>query len=75
MDKFKETKLEKEEAKSIDCPVIKQALATLECHVIQEVEAGDHIIFIGKVLNITENKKGKKIFQKQSGSDEFVTIG
>ncbi len=71
LDKFKETNLTKEEAKKIECPRIKQALAYLECEVIQEVETGDHILFIGKVLNSDENNKGKRIFHVED--DNFTT--
>ncbi len=73
MDKFKETGLEKEECEKIDCCRLKQALAVLECHVINEVEAGDHVIFIGKVLHAKQNQKGKRIFQAQGGKDLFTT--
>jgi len=48
-DKFKETGLEKEEAKTIDCPRIKRALGYLECKVEKEIEVGDHILFIDRV--------------------------
>ena len=71
MDKFKETGLEKEEADRIDCCMIKQALACLECHVVNEIEAGDHVIIIGKIINIKENKKGKRIYQVKG--DTFTT--
>lgn len=71
LDKFKETKLEKEEAEKIDCPKIKQALAHLECEVVNEIETGDHIILIGKILNIKKIKKGKRIYQVKG--DEFTT--
>jgi flavin reductase (DIM6/NTAB) family NADH-FMN oxidoreductase RutF len=71
LDKFKETKLEKEEAEKVDCPKIKQALAHLECELVNEVEAGDHIILIGKILNIKKIKKGKRIYQVKG--DEFTT--
>ena len=62
-DKFKETKLGKEEAKSVDCLRIKEALAYIECEVVNEVDAGDHIIFIGKVLNSGVKKEGKRLMQ------------
>jgi flavin reductase (DIM6/NTAB) family NADH-FMN oxidoreductase RutF len=71
IDKFNETGLEKEEAETIDCARIKQALACLECEVVNEVEAGDHVIIIGKVLKTVEHKKGKKVFQKSG--DNFTT--
>jgi len=70
-DKFKETKLEKEEAEKIDCCKIKQALAYLECEVVNEIETGDHIIVVGKILNMKKNKKGKRIYQVKG--DEFTT--
>lgn len=73
IDKFKETGLEKEEAEKIDCCRIKQALACIECEVVQEIETGDHIIIIGKALKVVEKKKGKRIFQKQGGAVDFVT--
>jgi len=62
-DKFKETKLGKEEAKSVDCLRIKEALAYIECEAVNEVDAGDHIIFIGKVLNSGVKKEGKRLMQ------------
>jgi len=71
IDKFKEAGFAKEESEKIDCPRIKQASGFLECHVVNEVEAGDHIIFIGKVLNMGLKKQGKRIFQK--GGDVFTT--
>jgi flavin reductase (DIM6/NTAB) family NADH-FMN oxidoreductase RutF len=71
LDKFKETGLEKQEAEKIDCPKIKQALACLECEVVNEIEAGDHVILIGKVLNMKKNKNGKRIYQVKG--DKFTT--
>ncbi len=71
MDKFAETGLEKEEADTIDCPRIKQASGYLECKVVQEIESGDHIIFVGEVLKMELKKTGKRIFQK--GGDNFTT--
>jgi len=71
LDKFKETGFEKQEAEKIDCPAVKQALSHLECEVVNEIEAGDHIIFIGKVLNMKKNKNGKRIYQVKG--DKFTT--
>ena len=70
IDKFKEAGLTKEECKSIDCPRIKEALAYIECEVINEVDAGDHIIFVGKVLNSEIKKNGKRLLQR---GNDFVT--
>ena len=70
IDKFKEAGLKKEEAETIDCPRIKQALGYLECEVVNQIEAGDHIIFIGKVLKKELKKNIKRIFQTK---DRFTT--
>lgn len=35
-----------------ELPVIKDALATVVCTVINEVEAGDHVLFIGEVQDL-----------------------
>lgn len=51
IDKFEKTRLSKEECDSIDCPRIKEALAYLECEVVEQVEYGKNIIFFGKVTN------------------------
>ena len=31
------------------CPVISESLARFECHTDRQIEAGDHVIFIGRV--------------------------
>ena len=71
IDKFKETGLIKEEAETIDCPRIKQAAGCLECEVVNEIDAGDHVIIIGEVLKSIKKKESKKIFQKHG--DVFTT--
>ncbi|MFH1642797.1 MAG: flavin reductase family protein [Nanoarchaeota archaeon] len=63
IDKFKDSGLTIEEASSIDCGRIKEALGYLECEVINEVDAGDHIIFLGKVISSDLKKTGKRLFQ------------
>jgi len=71
IDKFKEAKLTKEEAESIDCPKIKQAIGYLECEVINQFEVGDHILYIGNVLKQDLKKNSKRLFQKIG--DKFTT--
>lgn len=70
-DKFTETELTKEEAEKIDCSRIKEALGFLECKVVNEVEAGDHILFIAEVVSSDLNKKGKRLFH--IWGDKFTT--
>jgi len=71
VDKFKETGLHKEEAEKIDCCRIKEALAFVECRVIDSFVTGDHTVFIGKVVNADFKKEGKRPFQLDR--DVFVT--
>ena len=72
LDKFKETGLEKEEAETIDCPRIKQALGYLECKVEKEIEVEDHILLIAKVSKAELKEKGKRLFHLFE--DKFTTI-
>ncbi len=71
MDKFEKTGLTKEECEKIDCVRIKEALSHLECELVNEFEAGDHIILIGKVIGINENRDGKRPYQVKG--DDFTT--
>ena len=72
VDKFATSGLVKEEAKTINCPRVAQALAYLECEVIDEMERGDHILFIGKITHAEEKSKGKRLFHLEA--DKFTTI-
>ena len=70
IDKYSEAKLTMEEAKTIDCGRIKEASAYIECEVVDEVEAGDHIIYIGKVVEKEEKEHSKRLLQ---GGKDFTT--
>lgn len=59
INKFKETGIEIAKAKSVKSPLIKKATINFECALEKEVDAGDHIIFIGKILNIYINRDKK----------------
>lgn len=72
VDKFKEAGLTKQEADKIDCPRIKEAAAFIECEVMSEIDTGDHIIFVGKVLNSKLNNYEKRIFHTEG--DNFTTM-
>jgi flavin reductase (DIM6/NTAB) family NADH-FMN oxidoreductase RutF len=60
VDKFKATGIETEAAKVVKPPLIKRATINFECVLEKEVEAGDHTLFIGRVVAAHVNK-GKKI--------------
>jgi flavin reductase (DIM6/NTAB) family NADH-FMN oxidoreductase RutF len=59
IDKFEETKIEIAKAKFVKSPLIENATINFECKLEKEVDSGDHIIFIGKVLASYINKDKK----------------
>ena len=71
VDKFGKTGLTKEESEKIDCPRINEAIAFLECEVVEEFNAGDHVVFVGKVLNSGQKKKAKRLYHL--GGDKFIS--
>jgi flavin reductase (DIM6/NTAB) family NADH-FMN oxidoreductase RutF len=73
IDKFKDTGLAKGEAGKIDCPIIADAVGWVECTVEQEIEAGDHVILIGKIVAEHMNKENvRRVFHL--GENKFLTI-
>ncbi len=41
------------ESKSVKAPSIKECAANLECRVVQEVVTGDHIFYVGEIVNVS----------------------
>ena len=62
MDKFKEAKLFKLNATTIDCCKVSGALGYLECHVQQIIECDDHVIFLAKVIHKELKGEHKRLF-------------
>jgi len=62
VDKFKETGLTAVEAKFVKPPLIEECIANFECQVVGEYDAGDHTIFVGKIVAtwISEKARDKK---------------
>lgn len=56
IDKFKESNLTPIPAKVVKSPLIKECIGHLECEVIEIHPAGDHTIFIGKIVAASANK-------------------
>lgn len=74
VDKFRESGLTGLESEKMHCPRIKQSAGWLECEVVEEVEAGDHIIFVGKVIHMALSKGGKDAKRPfHLGGDDFTT--
>ena len=60
VDKFAEFDCKIEPAKAIDSVLLAEAVANFECTLESETEAGDHIIFVGKVVCSHINTEPKK---------------
>ena len=60
IDKFAEFHCETEPAKAIDSVLLSDAVANFECTLESETLAGDHIIFVGKVVSSHINTEPKK---------------
>lgn len=70
-DKFAEQELVKEEATSIDCPRLAQAVSYLECELYYEKEFGDHVMIIGKVRYSDEKSESPRLFH--IARDQYTT--
>ena len=57
VDKFKEMKLTKEDAKFVKCPMIKESPVSVECRVKEIRELGSHHMFVAEVLAINADEK------------------
>ncbi len=51
-DKIRAAGLTKVNAKKIRAPIIGESLAVAECELVNDIEAGDHNIIVGKVLEV-----------------------
>jgi flavin reductase (DIM6/NTAB) family NADH-FMN oxidoreductase RutF len=71
LDKFKLAGLKTDEAENVDCFRISGAIGYLECEVFQEIDVGDHTIFLGKVMHGELIKEGKRLFH--TDGDKFTT--
>lgn len=40
-------------SEKVKAPSIKECQANIECRVVNEVETGDHIFFVGEIVNVT----------------------
>ena len=67
IDKFDLVNFNKVHCDSIDCVRIVEAVAHIECEVIDEIDVGDHILFVGKVINTKEHSKEKRLFHLYEG--------
>jgi flavin reductase (DIM6/NTAB) family NADH-FMN oxidoreductase RutF len=59
-DKFAEFECETEPAKEIDSVLLADAVANFECKLESQIAAGDHIVFIGRIVSSHVNTEPKK---------------
>lgn len=69
VDKFGESGIETIKAERVRSPLIKNATLNYECILEKEIEAGDHIIFIGKVVAWHHNPGKKVLFNMKKLPD------
>jgi len=60
IDKFAEFDCKTESAKAIDSVLLTDAVANFECELESETAAGDHIIFVGRIVASHINTEPKK---------------
>ena len=72
VDKFTETGIGTTPAKHIKSPLLTNATINFECKLVKEVDAGDHILFIGEILASYINEDKKVLFQVKRVGDERV---
>jgi flavin reductase (DIM6/NTAB) family NADH-FMN oxidoreductase RutF len=60
IDKFAEFDCKTEAAKAIDSVLLCDAVANFECELESETVAGDHIVFVGKIVCSHTNTEPKK---------------
>jgi len=56
-DRFEKCGLEKLAAHSLKGPLINNCLANFECQVVNQIDTGDHTLFVGEVVNSWKNEK------------------
>ncbi len=63
IDRFAECKWNRSEN---GLPVLEDTASVLECETYQQVEAGDHVILIGKVTNIANSGKAPLLYHQRN---------
>lgn len=52
---------------STGSPLLSEALASVECRVVSEQPAGDHVLFIGEVIDAQYRRDGEALTMKEAG--------
>ncbi|WP_391119644.1 flavin reductase family protein [Psychrobacillus sp. L3] len=62
-DRFNQCDWEKSE---LNLPVLSDSLAVLQCKVFKQIEAGDHTVLIGEVLDIQNDSKEPLLYHRRT---------
>ena len=60
IDKFSEAALTQVKAKRVAAPLIMEAVANIECKMLNYTSAGDHTLVVGEVVEVTLSKENKE---------------
>jgi flavin reductase (DIM6/NTAB) family NADH-FMN oxidoreductase RutF len=52
---------------STGSPLLAEALGSVECRIIHEHPVGDHILFVGEVVDAHLNREGEALIMKETG--------
>ncbi len=65
VDKFAESGLTKEEGEKIDCALVGESPASIECRLADVIKTGDHYLFVGEAVNVKKRRGAKGLYQKE----------
>jgi flavin reductase (DIM6/NTAB) family NADH-FMN oxidoreductase RutF len=60
-DKFEKANLTKENG--VRVPLIKECPVSIECELVQEIKTGDHVLFVGKAIDVRKRFEAKGLYQ------------
>lgn len=66
-DKFKGARLQTQQARSIDAPVLEGGYGWLECRVERVIGAGDHDLVVGRVTHAAITERGPELHHIDGG--------
>ena len=49
-----------------ELPIIEDSLGTFECKTIQQIDAGDHVILLGEVIDLNKNEKNPLLYYNRN---------
>jgi flavin reductase (DIM6/NTAB) family NADH-FMN oxidoreductase RutF len=69
MDKITECGTRTAPASKIDCVLFADAVANFECELESELETGDHVIFVGRIVasHMNEDPNVKRLYTLAEG--------